>query len=165
MSMMKNKEKKNGRRITISRSFLRWLFLIVFLGFLVSMQFIWLHQTNMSRKNALSLLRINIQDVRQDVIDASDENLLKLTRSIADEINAGALTDSNGLKRLMEEFDVAEINVINADGIITATTLEEFQDYDMRNGEQSAEFMSLLEETETEYVQSYQPTSHDPDLS
>ena len=154
-----------NRRITISRSFLRWLLVIVLLGFLVSMQFIWIHQTNMSTNNAISLLSINIQDVRQDVIDASDENLLRLTRIIGGEIDNGAPTDTAGLERMLETYDVAEINVIDGNGIIVSTTLSEFLHYDMRDGEQSAEFMGLLDGSETEHVQSYQPTSYDSSLS
>ena len=162
---MKDEAGKKRRRITISRSFLSWLLLIVFLGFLASMQFIWIHQTNMSTNNALSLLSINIQDVRQDVIDASNENLLKLTRKIGGEIDGGASTDTVGLERMLDVYDVAEINVINGNGIIISTTLGEFLNYNMRNGEQSAEFMGLLDGSETEHVQSYQPTSYAPSLS
>ncbi len=161
------KDAVNGkkRRGTISRSFLRWLLVIVFLGFLASMQFIWIHQTNLSANNAVSLLSINVQDIRQDVMDASDENLLRITRKIAEEINGGAGTDPAGLERMMAAYDVAEINVIDPEGVIVASTLPEFLNYDMRNGAQSGEFMALLLDTsKTEYVQAYQPTSYRPDL-
>ena len=156
---------KKKRRITISSSFLRWLLVIVFLGFLASMQFIWIHQTNMSTNNALSLLSINAQDVRQDVIDASNENLLKLTRKMASLVDNGLRADTVELQRLMRTYDVAEINVIDENGIIIATTLSDFLYYDMRNGAQSGEFMTLLlDDSKTEYVQKYQPTSFRPDL-
>ena len=114
---MKDATSPKRRRITISRSFLGWLLLIVILGFLVSMQFIWIHQTNMSTNSALSLLTINVQDVRQDVIDASDENLLKLTRRIGEEIDGGASMDTAELERMLEVYDVAEINVIDGNGM------------------------------------------------
>lgn len=162
---MKDEACGKRRRITISRSFLSWLLLIVFLGFLVSMQFIWIHQTNMSTSSALSLLTINVQDVQQDVIDASDENLLRLTRRIAEDINSGAATDLAGLEQMMATYDVAEINIIDTRGIIVATTLPEFLHYDMRDGAQSGEFMALLmSDSQEEYVQKYQPTSSRPDL-
>ncbi len=162
---MKDEASRKRRRMTISRSFLSWLLLIVFLGFLASMQFIWIHQTNMSTSNAHSLLTINAQDVRQDVIDASDENLLKLTRKIGGEIDGGASTDAAALERMMEAYDVAEINVVDGKGIIVSTTLPEFLNYDMASGTQSGEFMVLLlSGSQTEYVQKYQPTSFRPDL-
>lgn len=87
--------------MTISRSFLRWLVLIVLLGFMASMQLLWIHQTNQSRNNALNLLSINLQDVRQDVVDASDENLLKKTRKIASLLDNGLRADTVELQRLM----------------------------------------------------------------
>ena len=145
-------------------TFLRWLLLIVILAFVMSMIFSWTLQTRLSQHSAANLLRLNIQDVRQDVIDASDANLLALTRTIAYEIDNGAPVNGIGLSSLMNWHDVAEINIINQDGIITATTHAAFLNYDMRSGEQSAEFLSLLDGMETEHVQSYQPTTYDPEL-
>ena len=156
---------RRKRQDTISRSFLRWLLIIVLVGFLASMQSIWIHQTNLSEGSAYSLLSINAQDVRQDVIDASDENLLKLTRKIAGILDDGYDTSQGSLNELLSTADVSEINVIDPTGIIIATTMPEFLYYDMRNGAQSGEFMAiLLDDTKTEYVQKYQPTSFNPDL-
>ncbi|MBO4697671.1 MAG: SpoIIE family protein phosphatase [Lachnospiraceae bacterium] len=149
---------------TISGTFLRWLLLIVGVAFAVSMVFSWSLQTRLSKKSAVNLLRLNIADVRQDVIDASDANLLNLTRTIASEIDGGAPSDVAGLSVLMTRHDVAEINVINTDGIIISTTHPDFLEYDMRTGRQSAEFLGLLDGTETEHVQSYQPISYDSSL-
>ena len=152
------------RKRTLSNTFLRWLLLIVVLAFAMSMIFSWTLQTRLSQHNAANLLRLNIKDVRQDVIDASDANLLKLTREVAADLDNGADADEAGLTKIMERHDVAEINIIDANGIITSTTHPDFLDYDMRSGEQSGEFMVLLEGNEQEHVQSYQPTSHDPSL-
>ena len=162
--MADNKKNRNSR-ITISRTFFNWLMAIVIIAFLTSMAFSWIHQTNMSRRNAEMLLRTNVSDVRQDVIDASDENLLELCKKIAQDIDGGAPAENEGLLRLMDRYDVAEINIIDQNGVIIATTYPDFQDYYMGDGTQSAEFLCLLDGTETEYVQSYQPTSFDPSLS
>lgn len=162
---MTNTAKRKKRRVTISRAFFRWLLVIVVIGFLSSIAFTWVHQTNSSHHNAVNLLRINVWDVRQDVIDASNENLLKLTHRIARDINQGAPIDVDGLEGMLETYDVAEINVIDSNGIIISTTLAEFMNYDMRSGTQSAEFLPLLDESNAEHVQNYQPTSFDPDLS
>ncbi|MCR5137853.1 MAG: SpoIIE family protein phosphatase [Oscillospiraceae bacterium] len=162
--MKPNEPKDMPRRTTISHTFLLWLLLIVTAAFLVSMVFTWTHQTAMSRNNAEMLLRTNVSDVRQDVIDASDENLLDLCRRIARDFDEGAATDSSALLEMMDVFDVAEINIIDENGIITSTTFPDFLGYYMGDGEQSAEFLCLLDGSETEYVQSYQPTSHNASL-
>ncbi|MBQ8227691.1 MAG: SpoIIE family protein phosphatase [Clostridia bacterium] len=154
-----NKKKQN-----ISAAFRRWLLVLVVIAFLATTVFLWVSQTKISQNNAINLLALNISDVKEDIIDASDENLLKLTHQIADDLNKAANINSDLLYELTKKYDVTEINCINSDGIIFASTYPDFMNYDMRNGEQSAEFMVLLS-GETEYVQSYQPVSYDASIS
>ena len=148
-------------RRTISRTFLFWLLIIVTIGFLVSLLFSWTLQTKMSQKNAFNLLSLNIQDVKQDIMDASDKNLLDLTWLINAELTDGLETDSETLKELMKKYDVSEINVIDKDGIILASTYDDFVGFDMKSGEQSAAFMPLATASPIEMVQSYQPIAYD----
>ena len=155
---MKNKKTK------LSQSFQRWLVVLVATAFLATTAFLWLIQTRLSENNAINLLELNLSDVREDIIDASDTNLLKLTRSVAQELNATESIDDALLQALLEKYDVTEINVIDGDGIIIATTHPAFLGYAMADGAQSGEFMVLLKD-KTEFVQSYQPTSDDPTIS
>lgn len=155
---MKKKKQK------ISGAFGRWLLLLVVVAFLATTAFLWFFQTKLSEDNAVNLLALNISDVREDINDASDENLLRLTHEIAQELNAAQAVTNDLLTELTKKYDVTEINAINADGIITATTHPDFLNYDMRSGEQSAEFAVLLE-GKTEYVQSYRPVSYDATIS
>ena len=125
---------KAEKKLTISRTFLRWLLLIVLVAFALSLVLSWSTQTKMSQANAANLLRINIEDVRQDVIDASDKNLLELTEEIASVLDQQRDAPDNAeLERLMERYDVAEINLIDAEGIIAASTYPAFVGYDMRS--------------------------------
>lgn len=156
--IMKNKKQN------ISGAFRRWLLVLVVIAFLATTAFLWVSQTKISQNNAVSLLKLNISDVREDIIDASDENLLKLTNQIADDLNKSENINSDLLYELTKKYDVTEINCINKNGIIYASTYPDFLDYDMRSGEQSAEFMVLLS-GENEYVQSYQPVSYDASIS
>lgn len=152
------------KKTKLSQSFQKWLLILVAVAFLTTTAFLWLIQTRLSENNAISLLELNLSDVREDIIDASDENLLKLTRSIAADLDAMETVDSARLPALVAKYDVTEINVIDQKGIITATTYPAFMNYDMSSGAQSAEFMVLLS-GETEYVQSYQPLSYDARIS
>lgn len=154
---MKSKNKR------ISQSFLRWLLVLVSVAFLATTVFLWIIQTRLSEENAISLLALNLSDVREDVSDASDENLLKLTHHVADDLNRMKTIDNAVLQELVNRYDITEINVINEEGIIFATTHPDFMGYDMRNGEQSAEFIGLFYGS-TEYVQDYRPTTYDPSL-
>ncbi len=148
----------------ISQSFQTWLSVVIVIAFLVTTACLWVIQTRLSENNAINLLALNISDVREDIIDASDENLLKLTYEIAEELNNAEEITSEFLEQLTVKYDVTEINHINSEGIIDASTYPDFLDYNMRSGAQSAEFMVLLS-GETEHVQSYQPVSYDASIS
>ncbi|HEZ7987846.1 MAG TPA: SpoIIE family protein phosphatase [Ruminococcus sp.] len=149
----------------ISQSFQRFLLVCVTAGFLMTTVFTWALQTELAKNEASELVKLNIEDVREDIIDASNKNLLELTKKIASRLNSAEKADTALLNELGKEFDIAEINVIDSRGIITASTYENFLEYDMRGGSQSAEFLVLLDGKTKEYVQNYQPTSSDPTIS
>lgn len=150
----------NNKKTKISHAFQKRLLVLVIIAFLATTAFLWIIQTRLSENNAISLLELNISDVRQDIIDASDANLLKLTWQLAEDLNAAEKIDSQLLSALREKYDVTEIDCIGEDGLIFASTHQELVGYDMASGEQSEEFMVLLSGVD-EYVQSYQPMSFD----
>ncbi len=154
--------KRNGQKL--SQAFQQRLLILVVVAFLATTVFLWFFQTRLAEENALQLLKLNISDVRQDIADASDENLLALTRQIAGDLNEADEITSELLLTLTERYDVTEINCVNANGIIYASTYPDFLNYDMRSGQQSAEFMVLLSGQQS-YVQSYQPVSYDASIS
>lgn len=157
--------KKNGvAPQRLSRAFQKWLFVCVTVAFLATTAFLWVLQTKLSENNAVELLRLNITDVKQDIIDASDENLLALTRTIASRLNDSPGADSTALRALAIQYSVAEINRVDSGGFIDASTNPAFLGYDMSLGEQASAFMVLLNGT-AEHVQSYQPISYDERIS
>ena len=148
----------------ISQTLLKRLSVVVIAALLITLGVSWVIETRMSKENAQSILRINIEDVQQDIIDASDENLLALTKQVAHDVKSVDNATPELLESLMESYDVSEIDVIDNNGIITACTNPDFVGYDMSSGAQSAEFMVLLDGT-SQYVQSYQPISYDNSIS
>ena len=153
----------NGKGKKISQSFQRWLLIVVVLAFLVTTASLWFIQTGLSRQSAVDLLELNLKDVRQDILDASDKNLLELTRKVAAELKNIEEVDSKKLISLAFKYEVSEINYINESGIISASTNEDFIDFDMASGAQAAEFLILLNGAE-EFVQSYQPITRDAEV-
>jgi len=152
----------------ISQSFQKGLLVLVITAFCVTTLFLWVFQTRIAKDNAISLLELNISDVRQDIIDASDKNILSLCWKIAGDLNQESEITNEVLHELARKYDVTEINYINSEGIIKATTYPDFMEYEMESGEQSAEFLVLLSEdvhAGKEYVQSYQPVSYDSSIS
>ena len=144
----------------ISQTFQFWLFICIVIAYFVTSGFTYILQTGMSGKETESVININIDDVHKDITDASDENLLKITRTIRSEY----ISDNTPLYILCERYNVKGINIVDQNGIITDSTLKEFIGYDMASGEQSAEFLVLLD-GEEEFVQKYQPLSIDESIS
>lgn len=144
----------------ISQTFQFWLFICIVIAYFVTIGFTYILQTGMSGKETESVININLEDVHKDITDTSDENLLKITRTVRSEY----LSDDTPLYILCERYNVKGINIVDQNGIITDSTLKEFIGYDMASGEQSAEFLVLLD-GEEEFVQKYQPLSIDESIS
>lgn len=73
-------------RLQLAQTFSRWLLLCVVLAFVISSLFIYVLQTRLAVDDAEKMLSLYIEDVRDDINDASDENLLELTREIRDDL-------------------------------------------------------------------------------
>lgn len=142
---------------------LMWLLFCVVIAFAITTVLTHMLQTELSKKSMDDLLRLNIEDVRQDIIDASDRNLLKIAYNVSAQLDAISKADKMFLDTLAKKYEVAEVNVISPDGIITESTFVHFLGFEMRSGAQSAEFLCLLED-QTKYVQSYQPISWNPEV-
>jgi serine phosphatase RsbU (regulator of sigma subunit) len=150
----KNKRQKSQKQI--SQTFQTWLLICIIIAFVITGIFTSVLQTRMSETQVKEVIGINLGDVYQDITDASDENLLDKTSKICEEYLNG-----EELAVLAEKYNVIEVNVIDTNGIIVNTNNEEFIGYEMDSGEQSAEFLVLLDGDKEYYVQDYRPTSYD----
>lgn len=155
------KEKVNSKRkyINLAQMFQRWLLVCVAIAFFVTVFFSFVLQTRLSINNASDMLKLYIEDVRSDIKDASDENLLKLTREIKTKLDNANQYSELMLKGILKLYNVSEINIVDENGIIICTTNPDFNNFDMSSGTQSSEFLALLSD-KTEIVQEYQPTSY-----
>ena len=145
----------------ISQTVQTWLLVTVLVALVSSSLFTFSLQAMIANMDTESIMADTISDVKKDIIDASDDNLLKKTEKISADIMNGDVTESQELARIAVVYNVDEINRVNKDGIIYATTNEKYMNYDMRQGEQSAEFMCLIEDSERSYVQRLMPVSYD----
>lgn len=162
VSILSQEKKSSHSEVKkLSQIFQLLLFICVSIGFVITSVFTYRFQTRVAETDTEQLLYLNLNDVKQDIHEASDHNLLSLTKKIAERIPY--VSNNAALDLLAAEFDVAEINVIDSNGIVRLSTDSEFFNYDMASGEQSAEFLVLLDGTK-EYVQNYMPTSYDKSL-
>ena len=154
---MDPESRSQEKQKSISTQFQKILINIVLIGFIASTVFSLLLQNEISEKETDELLRMNILDAVADVKSQSDEALLSINKVVVDEISLFPDSDLNEMKK---RFNVSEIDIIDENGIITASSEEENIGFDMASGEQSREFLCLLQGTEY-YVQEYRPMAKD----
>ena len=131
----------NVNKKRISTSFQKWLLLIVGIAFAVTLAFLGGYQTKLFTDSAESLLDVYIKDVRQDIYDTADRNLLTLARAAANEVNSQGEVSDEFLRGMLDRYKLSEINIVNPEGIIIVSTDTRQVGYDLKSaGLQSAEF-------------------------
>lgn len=156
----KEKLIKDIKNSQISTQFQRWLLIVVVFAGVVTGVFTLFLQSSIADTQTDYLLSLNISDVKKDISDASDANLLSLTRTITEEIDASDGELSETIIALTKKYSVVDVNVVDENNIIIYSTNSAYIGYDMSSGEQSNEFSVLLSDTD-EYAQSYQAISYD----
>jgi hypothetical protein len=110
----------------------------------ITLGFMWALQSNLSRTDTASLLELNVEDVQQEISDASDANLLTLAQRVAAVLPSASRVTQEDVDEVMKAYGLAEVNVVGDDGKIVASSYPDFLGFDMASGEQSSEFLVLL---------------------
>ena len=135
---------------------------VVAIGFAITVGFTFVVQQGRSVTETTMTLSQAISDVTADVRTASDENLLNLTIKAARAVRSVEDSLNMDLKEVADSLGVHDIHVIDEDGIIVASTDDTLIGFDMASGEQSAEFLCLLDNVGAKsFVQDYQPMTAD----
>ena len=136
-----------------------WLMVLVVSAYLVTTVFVYILQTYSAKNSAEELMRLNVQDVKADIMDASDSNTLELTHKVAaDYIASSSEID---LTELAKKYEFTEINIVDRNAVITKSTVDEYIGFVLDEG-QAAEFsQALLRDGKTQFVQAYMPISFD----
>lgn len=140
--------------VRISQTIQSWLLVTVILAFAVTSFFIFKLQDTLALSQTESLCDIAIDETAADIKDASDANLISLCKKAKSEINRKTLD------AIARQNKIAEVSIVNSDGIITKSTYSESVGYNMASGTQSAELLCLLGDTDS-FVQKLGPTSFD----
>ena len=145
----------NVRKNRISTSFQKWLLLIVGIAFAVTLAFLGGYQTKLFTDSAETLLDVYIKDVRKDIYDTADRNLLTLTRAAANEINSQENITDDFLHGILDRYKVSEVNLADRQGVVIASTDSRLKGFDLKGASiQCAEFLALLGAL-PEYVQEF----------
>lgn len=127
---------------------------VLLIGFIVSSSFIYNLQEKMTNLQINETFRVTINDVYKDIKDKSDASLLEKTKLI----KSIYLQDkTKPLEEIALEYNVSDINIIQADGLIKNSTQEKLIDsYNMNDSDQSKEFMILVtDDRVNEFVQDF----------
>ena len=141
----------------ISNTFQRWLLACIVIAYLVTSSFTFILQNGMVKIETQEMFTTAINDVESDIKEKSDAALL----AIAEDVKAAYESDPTAsLNELVAAHGIVEINVVNSDGIIQASTEDDSIGYDMKSKEQSREFVDTLL-TQDSFVQKYSPRGKD----
>ncbi len=138
--------------IPISSSIQKRMLVSISLAFVLTSFFVFVLQHELAVAQADKLLTQTLSDVKADVDQSSDMNLLDVTRRIAQNISEKGLENAD-LREMAKEFEVDEINFVDKDGVIVKSTLKKSVGFHMDSTDQSVYFMDLLDDKE-ELVQS-----------
>ena len=138
--------------VQISYTFQRWLLICILVAYLVTSAFTFVLQNGMAKLETQEVFTSAINDVQNDVKGKAEEDLLNK----ANNIKASFLANPDqSLLHLAEEYGVAEINIVDKNGLIIDSSVESYIGaFNMNSTEQSAEFMVLTGDTE-HYEQEY----------
>lgn len=141
------------------------LCIYMLIALIVTISAIFGLQTITNQSNNTASSRAKLEDVRQKLLSNEeniqnlrenlDESLLAKTRAFADilAVDPSIATDTAKLQELTDRLIVDQLHVIDKDGIIVGSSIEDYVGFDMKSGEQSNAFMVIVEDPSIEIVQ------------
>lgn len=151
----------------------KWTVSLIALAFAATFTVTFLAQTKLAEDTSARLIRIKIEDAKQQ-LKISNENLNKIRKEnderlltkayIFSEIlaaNPKIVKDANRLTEVKDLLRVDELDIIDHNGIITASTKPEFIGFDMNTSEQARAFLPILTDNKIKIVQEPMPISFD----
>lgn len=149
----------------MKKLFTKRLFTYMAVALLVTITAIFALQTFISKSNNVLSSQSKLEDVKakleanqksvEDLTKNLGENNLAKTRAFADMLAADRSIIGNAarLDEIKDRLMVNELHIINEEGIITSSTIENYIGFDMKSGEQSNAFMVIVDDPSKEIVQ------------
>lgn len=132
---------------------------------LITITAIFVLQTVVNQKNNSSSSENKLEDVKRKLI-SNEENINRLTENLSQDNLAKTRAfadmlamdhsingDIDKLNEIKDRLGVHELHIIDEDGIIISSTIEEYIGFDMKSGEQSNAFMVIVEDPSIEIAQ------------
>jgi len=149
----------------MKKIFTKWLFIYMLAAFVVTITAIFVLQTVITRQSNTISSRDRLEDVKKKLA-GNDENVKRLkdnlsednlakTRAFADMLEAdpSIAQDKDKLNQIKDRLQVNELHIIDENGIITSSTIDDYVGFDMKSGEQSNAFMVIVDDPSIEIAQ------------
>ena len=120
---------------------------------------VWFATTMRALSNGRELADNRVKELGHSVRALSDRHMLNTAHLVANAVGRADRATNEKLYELLSLFDVSEIHVIGEDGIIHFSTVPTDLNWNMADGEQSAEFLQLLHGVK-EFAQPLRPKSN-----
>ena len=142
----------------IAHTFQRRLLSCIVIAYLITSTFTLVLQNGMAQIETQEVFTVAINDVEAAVREKSNRQLLEIAEQVKQEYEKDPMVS---LSALAGKYDIKEINVVDADGIIrNSTEADVINNYDMKSKEQSKEFVDMLKVRDS-FVQEYSPRGKD----
>ena len=156
-----NKDRSDIKISTIIR---RWFFIVIFAASVISLISVIAVQAFYQQIYAYELIEEDVRDINDEISEKFGDMLYESISQITVylEEHKDKLMDDEWIDEFVgKNADaLSELNVVDSRGIIVKSSKPEYVGWDMRNGEQSAEFMCLLN-GEDYYEQPLRGNSYD----
>ena len=140
--------------VKITDTVQRSLIIVIVIALVLSGAFIVELQSQSSDNEVEKYLRLACEDTENDVNDAVESAIREVAYNVSKDLEE---TDIN---EVAARYGVTEINDVNDKGVIINSTNPDYFGFDFHSGEQSAEFLKLLD-GEYYLSQEYGPIAYD----
>ncbi|MBR5091559.1 MAG: SpoIIE family protein phosphatase [Ruminiclostridium sp.] len=143
-----------------------WLIVIVLAACVISAGMTYFSLSGRSEKQTTALVRQNVEDVSNDIDEMADLTLITYVDQFVDGdyIATANIEEPDALSRKLGDYyggSGVEINIVDSAGIIVASSVPGYIGFDMHSGDQSAEFLVLLDGETRQFVQDVKGVSYD----
>lgn len=149
----------------MKKIFTKRLFIYMLIALLLTISAVFVLQTVITQRNNTSSSQAKLEDVKEKLASNEKnveeltknlgENSLAKTRTFADMLaqDPSIANDAKKLNEIKDRLMVNELHIIDKEGIITSSTIDDYIGFDMKSGEQSNAFMAIVEDPSLEIVQ------------
>lgn len=149
----------------MKKIFTKRLFIYMAAALIITVTVIFGLQTFISKSNNMQSSRNKLEDVKaklesnqqniEGLTKSLGENNLAKTRAFADmlALDSSIYGNKEKLEEIKNRLMVHELHIIDEEGIITSSTVDEYIGFDMKSGEQSNAFMVIANDPSIEIVQ------------